>query len=256
MKRMIVAAILAALAVPSAVNAQDQVDTVRTKVDTIIISSTGRSADKKHVHLDFDIPFYHKIQKNDGYRTVVGNAGIGSIFSDSKAPLDFSPQNSLEFWLYALSSHTKGHSTLSYGPGISFRNLALTGGGAMNMSDNGAITIGPFPEGTSPKISRLTVFSFNMPLLYSCSFGGGFGFTVGPVVNLNASSSIVNKYSINGDGQKDKFKHVHCNIVTVDALFQLNLKYFSIYAKYSPMNLMDKKYWPEFTTWTFGIAPF
>ena len=125
----------------------------------------------------------------------------------------------------------------------------------MNMSDNGAITIGPFPEGTSPKISRLTVFSFNMPLLYSCNWGG-FGFTVGPVVNLNASSSIVNKYSINGDGQKDKFKHVHCNLVTVDALFQLNLKYFSIYAKYSPMNLMDKKYWPEFTTWTFGIAPF
>ena len=45
-------------------------------------------------------------------------------------------------------------------------------------------------------------------------------------------------------------------LLTVDAMFQINLKYFSIYAKYSPMNVMDKKYWPEFTTWTFGIAPF
>ena len=87
-------------------------------------------------------------------------------------------------------------------------------------------------------------------------FGGGFGFTLGPVVNLNAGSSIVNKFSLDGNKLKDKYKRVHCNLITVDAMFQLNLKYFSIYAKYSPMNLMDKKYWPEFTTWSIGIAPF
>ena len=75
-------------------------------------------------------------------------------------------------------------------------------------------------------------------------------------MNFNAASSIVNKFSVDGEKDKDKIKNVHCNLLTVDAMFQINLKYFSIYAKYSPMNVMDKKYWPEFTTWTFGIAPF
>ena len=125
----------------------------------------------------------------------------------------------------------------------------------MSMAENGQIPVAPF-QGGALKVSKLRVFSLNTPLLYSFDFGGGFGFTLGPVVNLNAGSSIVNKYSRNEDKDKDKYKCVHCNIITVDAMFQLNLKYFSIYAKYSPMNLMDKKYWPEFNTWSIGIAPF
>ena len=125
----------------------------------------------------------------------------------------------------------------------------------MSLAEDGRISVAPF-QGGALKVSKLRVFSINAPLLYSYDFGGGFGFTLGPVVNLNTGSSIVNKYEQGGDKQKDKYKRVHCNLITVDAMFQLNLKYFSIYAKYSPMNLMDKKYWPEFTTWSIGIAPF
>lgn len=255
MKKIIIATAIAAILASAGMNAQERKDSVSVQADTIIIKSTGNSADKKHVHLDFDIPFYNKIKKGSD-EAVIGVFGIGSIFSDSKAPFDFSPQNSLEYYIYALDSKTKGRSTFSYGPGVTFRNLGLTGGSAMTMADGGNITVGPFPSGTVPKISKLRIFSINFPFLYSCNFGNGFGFTLGPVVNLNASSSIVNKYVIDGEKQKDKNKNVHCNIVTVDAMFQLNLKYFSLYVKYSPMNAMDKKYWPEFTTWTFGIAPF
>ena len=79
---------------------------------------------------------------------------------------------------------------------------------------------------------------------------------MGPVLNLNASRSIVNKYTVNGERQKDKYKNAHCNLVTVDAMFQINLKFVSVYVKYSPMSVMDKKYWPEFQTWTIGISPF
>ena len=256
MKKIIIVTSIAAVFASASINAQERKDTVSVQADTIIIKSTGNSADKKHVHLDFDIPFYNKIRKSPD-EAVIGAFGIGAIFSDSKAPFDFSPQNSLEFYYYALDSHTysHGHSTFSFGPGITFRNLGLTGGNAMSMVENGQIPVAPF-QGGALKVSKLRVFSLNVPMLYSFNFGGGFGFTLGPVVNLNAGSSIVNKYSLDGDKMKDKYKRVHCNIITVDAMFQLNLKYFSIYAKYSPMNLMDKKYWPEFTTWTFGIAPF
>lgn len=263
MKKIIIAAIIAATFTAVDVFAQERADTVKNKAaevtsqtDTILIQIPSGSSDRKHVHLDFDIPFYHKIKKT-GTRTVVGAMGVGAIFSNSTAPLDFSPQNSLEFYYYALDSHTytRGHSTFSFGPGITFRNLGLTGGDAMSMTENGKISVAPF-QGGALKVSKLRVFSINVPMLYSCDFGGGFGFTLGPVINLNTGSSIVNKYSLDGDKMKDKNKHVHCNIITVDAMFQLNLKYFSIYAKYSPMNLMDKKYWPEFSTWSIGIAPF
>ena len=255
MKKIIIAAIIAATFTSVGVFAQERADTVKNKAadvtsqtDTILIQLPSGSSDRKHIHLDFDIPFYHKIKKT-GTSAVVGAMGVGAIFSNSAAPLDFSPQNSLEFYYYALDSHTytHGHNTFSFGPGISFRNLGLTGGNAMSMAENGQIPVAPF-QGGALKVSKLRVFSLNVPILYSFSFG--------PVVNLNTGSSIVNKYSLDGDKMKDKYKRVHCNIITVDAMFQLNLKYFSIYAKYSPMNLMDKKYWPEFNTWSIGIAPF
>ena len=37
-------------------------------------------------------------------------------------------------------------------------------------------------------------------------------------------------------------------------MVQLNLRDVSVYGRYSPMNVMDKKYWPEFTTWSVGVA--
>ena len=214
----------------------------------------GAVDNKASVHLDFDLPFYRKVNntKTRG-RDLVGRLGIGSVYTDAKAPFDFSPQNSLEFYGYMLMSRYNGSSTLSYGPGLTFRNFALTGSSTMIKSDTGEISTGTFPAGSSPKVSKLRLVSVNMPLLYSYHFGKGFGFTLGPVVNFNVNSSIVNKYSLDG-GQKDKYKNVHCNLVTVDAMFQLNLKYFSLYAKYCPMDTMNKNYWPQWQTWVFGVA--
>ena len=224
--------------------------TILAKVDTLGPFDNGR------VHLDFDIPFYKKINRHDR-NDLVGAFYVGTNITDSKAPYDFNPQNSMEFAVYMLNSKTFGRSTFSYGPGFTWRNFALTGENMMFKDvHDGSIGVREYPEETVPKVSKLRVFSINFPILYSCNVANGFGFTFGPVVSFNAGSSIVDKYTIKGDKLKDKYKSVHCNIVTVDAMVQLNLKYFSIYAKYSPMNLMDKKYWPEFNTWSIGIAPF
>ncbi|MBR0531543.1 MAG: hypothetical protein IJJ96_02955, partial [Bacteroidales bacterium] len=184
----------------------------------------------------------------------VGCVGAGALVSESGGTLGFSPQNSLEFWGFLPWSYTKGRHSFTYGPGVGFKNFGITGNKAMIMTEDGSITIGRFKEGAIPMISRLTIFNVNMPLLYSLGFGKGYGITLGPVVNLNASSSIVNKYTFDGDKKKDKYKYVHCNLVTVDAMIQLNLRDVSVYGRYSPMNVMDKKYWSEFSTWSVGIA--
>lgn len=230
-------------------------DTTMTTVAVRPGKDTSRVFGDGRVHLDFDIPFYKKLKKKP-CEVDLGTFYIGSNFTNAAQPYDFSPQNSMEFAFFMLDSNTKGRRTFSFGPGFSWRNFAITGDRLLYKADDGTIPFGSYPAGASPKLSKLRVFSFSFPMLYTYNFGHGFGITLGPVANLNASSSIVNKYRVNDEKQKDKYKNVHCNIVTVDAMVQLNLKHFSLYAKYSPMSLMDRKYWPDFQTWTIGISPF
>ena len=251
--RKTIIAILAFAFGCTALPAQERTDTTATKVDTVmVVTSDPQAKQKGHVHLDFDIPFYRKVRRPKAAE--IGHIGAGALFAVPNGSMGFSPQNSLEFWGYAITPRTNGRHTLSYGPGITFRNLGITGNKAMTMSEDGDIVIGRFKENAVPRISKLVLCSLNLPIFYSIGFGRGYGITIGPVVNLNAFSTIVNKYTIDGDKRKDKYKNAHCNLVTVDAMVQLNLSGVSLYAKYSPMNVMDKNYWPEFTSWSAGVA--
>lgn len=228
-------------------------------IDSIVNRPSSPNSDLSvsdvKVHLDFDIPFYNKIKNRNFHSLEPGSLGIGMLSTDAKSPFDFNPSSSLEIFLYGTDEfwHSGRHS-FSAGPGISWKNFTMTGGTAMSKNTASEILTGPYPEGSVPKLSRLRVFSFSFPILYSCNVSHGFGFTLGPVVNLNTSSVINTKYRINGDKRKDKYKQVHCNVATVDLMFQLNLKDVSLYVKYSPMDLMDKAYWPSFQQWSFGIA--
>ena len=258
--RKTIIAILAFVVGGITLSAQETIESIKAERDRVVaqadslreVISKMEERQKGKVHLDFDTPFYRKVRRPRA--ADVGSIGAGVLVSESSDALGFSPQNSLEFWGFLPISHTKGRHTLTYGPGIGFKKFGITGNKAIKMTDEGDITIGQFKDGAIPRISRLTIFSLNMPIFYSLGFGRGYGITLGPVVNLNASSSIVNKYTFDGDKKKDKYKYVHCNLVTVDVMAQLNLRDVSIYGRYSPMNVMDKKYWPEFSTWSVGVA--
>ena len=125
--RKIVLIISAALSLGTVMSAQNTEVTVvvddKTVVkDTVIIEG-------KRAHLDFDIPFYHKIKK-DGDRAVIGNIGLGILSTNAPAPLEFNPHNSLEYFIYSLDSRAKGPNTLSYGIGVTFKNFVMTGDSA------------------------------------------------------------------------------------------------------------------------------
>jgi len=249
--------VIAALVVGAAAYSQDvkvQTDTVYVRDTTVIINKIEipDTITFSHHGFDFDKPFYKKFFDDDD--SPVGNIGLGALKTNSTAPFDFNPYNSLEVFFYGLEEIHKGHSWFSYGAGMTWKNFTLTGDTAMSKLTDGSIGTGPFPEGSVPKLSRLRVLSFSFPLLYSYEIGNGFGFTLGPVVNLNAGSCINTKYTVNGNKQKDKYQKVHANIATVDLMFELNLKVISLYAKYSPLAPMDKAYWPDFQYFSFGIA--
>lgn len=217
-----------------------------------------RTEDGAFSRLDFNVPFYSKVvTKSYGHRYKVepGNFGMALLNVNSGNP-DFKTQRSYEVFLNLCTDDFKlsRSVTFNYGLGFSWKNFAMTKNGMMTKDDDGNIRIGGWPEKAEPKVSKLRVFSVTFPLILSVNAYRGVGFSVGPVVNLNASSSIVNKYRLNDEKQKNKYKRAHCNLATVDVMFQLNIRDVGFYAKYSPMNIMDTGYWPEFKHWAIGLT--
>jgi hypothetical protein len=240
MKRFILAVLLP-LAISYSVLAQNE-ESAENLPDTL----EEQTEDEGWDVIDFDIPFYSKIKhRHCDYELDLPFFGFGMIYADTDSPLDFNVSRSIEiqpFCFYASKSWRR--SSLSAGLGILSRNFTQTGNTMLSVGDDGSIVAGPYPEGSSPKLSRLSVFSVIVPLQYSYNFGKGFGFSIGPVVDFNTKSVLKAKYSLDGSKQKDKYKFVHCNPVTVDIMLQIILDDLAVYVKYSPMDLMDDQWWP------------
>lgn len=263
MKKILLAAaaVLVGTVSIDAQNIVDSVDVDCCKVQTNVKVVEDENLTVKGGHfLDFDIPFYGKIKKRsrtyDRNWVELPNFGFALLKTNGSAPYDFSVQNSYELFavLETDSYRLSRMSTLSWGVGVDWKNFAMSGRSAMIKDDSGKILIMPYPEKSDPKMSKLRIASVMLPLYYSCAFGRGWGFTLGPVLNFNAYSSIVNKYSIDGEKQKDKYKKVHCNTFTVDLVYQLNIRDITLFVKYCPMPLMDKNYWPDWQYGSAGIA--
>lgn len=261
MKKILLAAVIV-LAGSVCVDAQNVVDSVN--VDFCKAqpkTEDDMSLNVKDGHfLDFDIPFYSKIKRPD--RTIrpnwveVPNVGFAFLKTKDSAPCDFSVQNSYELFLfYEVGSYSMSRmSSVSWGIGVDWKNFAMSGRSAMVKDDAGMIKIMPYSADADPKISKLRVVSVTLPVYYSCALGRGWGFTLGPVVDFNVYSSIVNKYSIDGEKKKNKYKRVHSNTFSMDLMCQLHFGDITFFVKYCPMPLMDKNYWPEWQYGSAGIA--
>jgi len=226
----------------------DSMQVIRISESSAIDINDGK------VHMDFDIPFYDRFSRKKT-KMDLHMLGFGAMKSFSESPFSFNTSKSLDIFAFCTDDLYMGESWFfSWGAGIEWKTFTLTGDTAMYKAADGKIVTGPYPEGSVPKLSRLRVFSFGIPLLFSCNVWNGFGFSFGPVIDLNVDSCINQKYYYSGSKQKDKYKHVHCNFATVDLMFQLNLKEVGIWMKYSPVSLMDKAYWPDIQTLSFGIA--
>lgn len=159
----------------------------------------------------------------------------------------------------------KTHSnSLGVGIGVNWRNYRMTGD-TRYLLDNGNITLGEYPEGTTPQFSNLKVFSVSFPIFYEHSFNNlrvfgqqGARFRLAMNLNWNSHASLTTRYLLpDGYKAKEGTKHIGQRPFSVD--FQLSVAPVSwggVYVRYSPMSVLSKDRGPSFTTLTTGINLF
>lgn len=224
------------------------------------LSAPALHAQKTDARMDFDLPFsmqYPEKHKSTGGRTSIdlGNICVGPLFTRSAFPYDFNPSKSCEISIFGTS---KGKIAPGFqyalGVGVDWKNFAITNGNILHDSPAGPVTEFYRGDISSRPISKLKVFSVTFPVLFSVNIVNGFGFSFGPIINLNTSAWIKNKYMVEGQLNKDRIRTPYTNLLTVDIMAQINIKSISLFAKYSPMSILDKAYWPEFEHFSIGIA--
>ncbi len=123
-------------------------------------------------------------------------------------------------WLSCINVYYSfGRSDISFGLGFDWRNYkATTAGRRLVANDNKGIEWGEYPEGVTPKYSRLKVFSLQVPVLYRWSIPkSSLNLRIGPVLNFNTYASLLTVWD-DPDGHKmeDFTKAISPRRFTVD----------------------------------------
>lgn len=145
-----------------------------------------------------------------------------------------------------------GSHCFSLGIGLDWRNYRIKGNTCFVKNENDEIEFGQYAEEATPKFSRIKVFSLNFPLRYHY-YSKNFGFSLGPVLNLNMSSSLKTKWKENGKSIRQSTDNAEVKSVTVDFMATMNLYGYSLYFKYSPCDLIKDGHGIKFKTLSFGF---
>lgn len=143
------------------------------------------------------------------------------------------------------------------GIGIDWRNYRMTGHNRFVKNDAN-LQIEEYPEGADIKFSRIKVFSVTVPFLVelqSTKRGHCF-FSTGAIVNFNTYGSVKNRYWLDGKKIKETFKNIHQTPLTVDFTAMAGFCGWGAYFKYSPCNVLDTEYGPEFKPLSVGLIYF
>ena len=218
--------------------------------------------EEKSADWDFTIPFVGKKDKDYKHRTqlCVGSFGFGMVnainASDGmKVDMGASYELSLDH-LLKLNYYLVPYSTsVSMGFGMTWRNYRMTGHTRF-IKEGENLVLGNYPEGADIKFSRLKVYSLTVPFMINQLLGKKTVFSIGSVFNFNTHASLKTRYTLNGEKVKETDNKIHHNRMTIDFMAKLRLSSIGIYAKYSPSNVLNTEFGPEFRSFSAGITLF
>lgn len=146
-------------------------------------------------------------------------------------------------------------TSFSIGIACSWRNYRMTGKNRF-IKEGNEIVLGPYPERADIEFSRIKVFSWSVPLMFSYESSNKLGFSLGTIVNFNTHASLKTRYTLEGEKVKLTDNNIHQTPVTVDFQASVSCKSIGIYVKYSPCNVLDTSYGPKFSALSAGIILF
>lgn len=191
--------------------------------------------------LEFGIGLVSATGQADDMNVKMGNAGMEFIL------------NNLFNWRFQPTRNT--YFTLGFG--VDWRNYRMKGDRRF-LKDGDNLLVAPYPDGADINFSRIKVFSMTLELMLKQRIYKGIYLHVGPVINFNTHASIKTRYSVGSGKDKERFKETSSDIcqnpVTVDFKGQLNFKNIGFYFKYSPTNILDTDWGPEFKSISTGIV--
>jgi len=118
------------------------------------------------------------------------------------------------------------------------------------------MSIGAYPEGADIQFSRIKVFSWAVPVMFTHETKKYFSFSFGPIINFNTHASMKTRYKLNGEKFKLTDNNIHQTPVTVDIQASFGFKTLGFYVKYSPCKVLDTTYGPEFSALSVGLVIF
>ena len=201
--------------------------------------------------------------KNHHWEAVSGGFCLGFTNAQGQpADLGLQWNKSLEIsWINALAVRYRYRSiSVSFGFGFDWRNYKITTSGhRLALNGSGGVTAAPYPEGASSQFSRIKVFSFALPLLYTQKIPGtSISVTAGGILNFNTHASLKTCYD-NADGNRveEYAEHFNHRRVTVDLFGSLNFyKGCGLYVRYSPQTVLQGHNSPEFKPLSAGFILF
>lgn len=183
------------------------------------------------------------ISEDDVEMEATAHLGLGFVSpTNVSSGMDFPFGKSWEIFftplVFELYMNKAKGDLISLGLGFNWRNYRMTNDVRFMTNDNGTVVLANYPEGASPKFSRVKVFSLNFPLLYEHKFNREWGLGIGPVFNWNTYGSIKTRYKKDGEKHKLMEKEIGQREFTVDAMFILENPFVDLYLKYSPMDVL------------------
>jgi hypothetical protein len=171
------------------------------------------------------------------------NVKVAKSFELAFAPIQF--------------KHRFAHSDwgLRTGLWLNWRNYRMTDEVRFLRGEDGNIELGAYPEGARPRFSRIKIYSLEFPIhLLAYTRNQDWTFAFGPTVSYNSRASIKTRYRDADDQkQKDYRRGIHVNRLTVDLYGQVSYEGVGLYVKYSPCNVLESHYAPEFGGISMGL---
>ena len=224
-------------------------------------SSAAVITTEKNADWDFTIPFVNKNKKSRRYYMTENLTSLGfgmvnvlhapdDLKVDMGASYELSVDNLLKFRYNLLPA-----TSVSLGAGVSWRNYRMTGHTRFVKEGNN-IVLDNYPEGADIKFSRLKIFSITVPFMVNQAIGRKAVLSLGPVVNINTYGSLKTRYVLNDEKIKEQSKNIRQNSATIDFMAKLRLGKIGIYAKYSPSDVLNTAFGPEFNSFSTGVCWF